>query len=268
MKKEEIQVCVMRVGGTNCDLETQRVFHEFGVSCQILHMNELIKNKNLLDFHLLVIPGGFSYGDYVRAGAIWSRKIETFLGDDLKAFVKKERPILGICNGFQILVELGLLPGFFDMRKPQVALSKNISAKYECRWVYVSNEGKNKCVFTSKAPKILQIPVAHSEGQFLFPKREEKKLLNRLIENHQLILRYCNEKGKYANRAYPINPSGSFYDIAGICNSSGLIFGLMPHPERAFFGWQLPNWTSSGALQKYGSGYYIFESVIDHLTRF
>ena len=79
MKKEDIQVCVMRVGGTNCDLETQRVFHEFGVNCQILHMNELIKNKNLLDFHLLVIPGGFSYGDYVRAGAIWSRKIETFI---------------------------------------------------------------------------------------------------------------------------------------------------------------------------------------------
>lgn len=267
MKREEIKVCVMRVGGTNCDLETQRAFNHFGVTCDVLHMNELVKNKNLLDYHLLVFPGGFSYGDYVRAGAIWGRKIITFLGSDLKKFVREERPILGICNGFQILVEIGLLPGFHSVHKFQAALMMNLSAKYECRWIYVSNEGREKCIFASKAPKVMHIPVAHTEGQFIFMKSKEQKLLETLIDRQQLVLRYCDDKGNYANGLYPINPNGSFYDIAGICNSSGLIFGLMPHPERAFFGWQLPDWPGLRGISEYGDGYFIFESAVDYLIK-
>lgn len=268
MNKNEIKVCIMRVGGTNCDLETKRAFNDFGVNCEILHMNELVKNKNLLDYHLLVFPGGFSYGDYVRAGAIWGRRITTFLGSDLKKFVNEDRPILGICNGFQILVEIGLLPGFDDAHfSPQAALATNLSAKYECRWIYVSNEEKKKCVFTSKAPKVMYIPVAHAEGRFIFAKNEEKRLLKLLIDRRQLTLRYCDDEGNYANSIYPTNPNGALYDIAGICNPSGTIFGLMPHPERAFFGWQLPDWTVSKDPPKYGDGRFIFESVVEYLTK-
>ncbi len=268
MKKNDIKACIMRVGGTNCDLETQRALNNFGVNCEILHMNELVQNKNLLDYHLLIFPGGFSYGDYVRAGAIWGRRLTTFLSSDLKEFVKEERPILGICNGFQILAEIGLLPKFLNMHQsPQAALTTNLSAKYECRWIHVSNEEKSKCIFTSKAPKVMHIPVAHAEGRFIFAKEEEAKLLRHLTDRKQLVLRYCDKKGNYANGVYPINPNGALYDIAGICDPSGIIFGLMPHPERAFFGWQLPDWTDSKEPPEYGDGKFIFESVIEYLTR-
>ena len=269
MKVEDLRVCVMRVGGTNCDLETQRAFQEFGCRAEILHLNDLVKRKNLMEYQMLVIPGGFSYGDYVRSGVIFARTISTRLYKEFKTFVEEGRPILGICNGFQVLVEEGLLPGFAGISTyPEATLAKNV-AGFQCRWVYLKQENNGKCVFTKgiQKGKILQIPVAHGEGRFLFPKEKEQELLDKLYENDMLVLRYCGKNGDYAKGNFPTNPNGSFHDIAGICNKEGTIFGLMPHPERAVYSWQQPDWTTEKQMETYGDGKLIFESVIHHLTK-
>jgi len=270
MKREEIKVCVLRVGGTNCDAETKRAFEELGVQAEILHINELVKRRKLLDYHVLVFPGGFAYGDYVRAGAIWAKWILAKMGKELKAFIDENRPILGICNGFQVFVEAGLLPGFEGMSPyPEAALATNFPPGYNCRWVYLKHENDGKCIFTWKIPKgkVLRIPVSHSEGRFMFAKEKEKQLLERLYENDQLVFRFCNKDGEYAEGRFPINPNSSFHDIAGICNPEGTIFGLMPHPERAFYWWQQPDWTKQTQMPEYGDGKLIFESLIDYVTK-
>ncbi len=270
MKRKEIKVCVLRVGGTNCDAETARTFRELGVQAEVLHAREVVQHRNLLKYDVLVLPGGFSYGDYVRAGAIWAKWLLSKLGKELKAFVYENRSILGICNGFQVLVEAGFLPGFDGAtRYPEAALAMNVPPGYNCRWIHLKHENNGKCIFTRGIPKgnVLHLPVAHSEGRFIFAKEKQTKFLDRLYKNDQLVFRYCNEDGDYAEGKFPINPNGSFYDIAGICNSDGTIFGLMPHPERAFHAWQQPDWTKKEHLSASGDGKQIFECIIEYLTK-
>ncbi|MEM4703488.1 MAG: phosphoribosylformylglycinamidine synthase subunit PurQ [Candidatus Bathyarchaeia archaeon] len=270
MKREEIKICILRVGGTNCDAETKRAFAELNVQSEILHANEVAKRQSLLEYAALVFPGGFSYGDYVRAGAIWAKWILAKLGKELETFVEENRPILGICNGFQVLVEAGLLPGFEGPSKyPTATLATNVPPGYNCRWIYLKNTGKGKCVFTSNIPKgkVLRMPVAHSEGRFMFAKKEEKRLLEKLYDNDQLVFRYCSKEGEYAEGKYPANPNGSFHDIAGICNADGTVFGLMPHPERAFYWWQQPDWTRQKWMQEFGDGKLVFEGLIEYLMK-
>jgi len=270
MRLEEIKICVLRVGGTNCDMETQRSLQSFKVQTEILHVNEIVKHRNLLEFDALVIPGGFSYGDYVRAGVIWAKWLVAKLGKDLKRFVDEKRPMFGICNGFQVFVEAGLIPGFEGISVyPEAALTTNVPPGYHCRWIYVKHENNGNCLFTRKVHKggTLRMPVAHSEGRFIFSKEREKKILQRLYENDQVVFRYCNERGEGAEGRYPVNPNGAFHDIAGICNPEGTIFGLMPHPERAFYWWQQPDWTSQNRLLPYGDGKIIFESLIEYLVK-
>jgi len=231
-------------------------------------VNELIKNRNLMDFQILVIPGGFSFGDYVRAGVILARLLSAKLDKEIRDFVEDNRAILGICNGFQVLVEYGLLPGFEGISEyPEATLTTNIPQGYNCRWIHIKQENKNKCKFTNNIQfgKILNLPIAHSEGRFLFPKEKEEQLIEKLYENDMIVLRYCDEKGELAEKEYPINPNGSLEDIAGICNKEGNIFGLMPHPERAFYWWQKPNWTKNKQISEYGDGKLIFENIIDNL---
>jgi phosphoribosylformylglycinamidine synthase len=270
MKREDIKVCVMRVGGTNCDAETQRAFQELGVQAETVHVNELIKRRNLLDYDVLVFPGGFSFGDYVRAGVIFARKLSAKLGKEIDTFVDEGRPILGICNGFQILVEYGLLPGFDGTSSyPQATLTTNEPAGFKCQWVYLKQENRGKCAFTNKisAGKVIRLPIAHGEGRWLFPKEKEQAMLKRLVDEDMLVFRYCTKDGEAADGKYPENPNGSFYDIAGVCNREGNIFGLMPHPERAMYWWQQPDWTRQQSNLKYGDGKLIFQSIIDKLTK-
>jgi phosphoribosylformylglycinamidine synthase len=219
---------------------------------------------------MLVFPGGFSYGDYVRAGVIWAKSIAAKLSAELKKFVAEERPVLGICNGFQVLVEAGLLPAFDGTSEyPEAVLAPNIPPGYNCRWIHLKHENSGKCIFTRRIPKgkVLRIPVAHSEGRFLFPKEKETEYLEKLYSSDQLVFRYCNADGTYAEGIYPANPNSALHDIAGICNPSGTIFGLMPHPERAYYGWQQPDWTRKEFLPEYGDGKLVLESVIDFLTK-
>jgi len=271
MRREEIKVCVMRVGGTNCDAETQRAFQELGVQAEVLHVNELIKRSNLLDYNVLVFPGGFSFGDYVRSGVIFARSLSAKLGKEIETFVDEGRPILGICNGFQILVEYGLLPGFEGTSAyPEATLTTNVPQGFKCQWICLKNENKGKCAFTSKIPagRVLRMPIAHGEGRFLFPVEKEQQMLQKLIDNDMMVFRYCDENGNVADGKYPTNPNGAFHDIAGICNREGTIFGLMPHPERAMYWWQQPDWTRQKQMEQYGDGKLVFESLIDHLTKF
>jgi phosphoribosylformylglycinamidine synthase len=270
LRREDIKVCILRVGGTNCDAETKRAFEDLGVQAQVVHLSRMIKDKNLLDYDLLVFPGGFSYGDYVRAGAIWAKAVVAKLGRELKKFVDQGKPVLGICNGFQVLVEAGLLPGFDENHEyPQAALATNEPIGYRCMWVHLKHENSGRCIFTQKIPKekVLKIPIAHAEGRFMFPKDKEKEYLQRLYENDQLVFRYSDEKGRYADGEFPTNPNGAFHDIAGICSSDSTIMGLMPHPERAYYGWQLPDWTRKPEIPEYGDGRLIFESAVEYLTR-
>ncbi len=260
---------VLRIEGTNNEWETYSAIKDIGLQAELLHLNELSSGKRALsEFDCLLIPGGFSSGDYVRAGAIFAARIKAELRRDLKKFVESGKPVGGICNGFQVLVEIGLLPGFDGMsEKPEAVLGINDSARFECRPTLLKSESK-KCVFTSNMRKgtIMYAPSAHAEGKLAFPKEKEKKCIERLIENDQIVFRYVDEKGEYAG--YPYNPNGTKYNIAAICNPEGNVFGIMPHPERAFSKYQHADWTREDC--KYnegenGSGRAVFESLADYV---
>jgi phosphoribosylformylglycinamidine synthase len=264
----------MRVCGTNCDEETRQAFNALGVKADIIHVRKIIKRRSLLEYQGLVFPGGFAYGDYVRAGAIWADLLRDELGDLLAQFVKARLPILGICNGFQVLVETGLLPGFSTSgMEPEVALAGNTPTGFRCTWttgedyLYLRHENAGKCIFTRGVPRgrLLRMPIAHAEGRLLFPRGRENEYFKKLTENDQIVFRFARFDGTPADGCFPHNPNGSVWDIAALCNSSGTVMGLMPHPERAFFGYQLPDWTERARLPKYGDGKLIFESMIDYI---
>ena len=269
MRVEEVRVCIARVGGTNCDLETRLAFEDLGARVDVVHMSRLVR-RGFSDYHILVFPGGFSYGDHIRAGAVWAKELLAKVMGELRGFLEEGKPILGVCNGFQVLVEAGLLPGFEGISPyPEAALATNNSNVYECRWVYLKHENRGNCVFTRKLDHgaLVRMPVAHAEGKLVFPSGKAEKVLERLYENDQLVFRYAKPDGAYAEGEYPYNPNGSFHDIAGICNPWGNVFGLMPHPERAYYGWQLPDWTRLREPPEYGDGRLIFESAVEYVAR-
>jgi phosphoribosylformylglycinamidine synthase len=216
-----------------------------------------------------MIPGGFSAGDYIRAGAIFAARIKSKLQQKLKEFITEEYPILGICNGFQVLIELGLLPGLNDTisPSPEACLYLNDSNRFECRPTLLKHENNGKCIFTTKINKndIRLIPSAHSEGKLLFLIDKQKEYLKKLEQNDQIVFRYVDNHGNYTG--YPWNPNGSLSNIAGICNNQGTVFGMMPHPERSFYTYQHSNWTQKGLRNQKGDGQAIFESVLHYISK-
>ena len=254
----------MRVGGSNRDYDAARCLEDQGVNVETLHLNDILRRRNLSSYDGLVFPGGFAYGDYVRAGAIWSAKIQAFLIQDLKMFVEQRKPILGICNGFQVLVETGLLPDETFSKPPQAALASNTSGKFECRWVTLKKNPNSNCTFTKELADVVRFPVAHGEGRFV---AQDKSILDDLSKNNQIALQYASPDGTAAKQKYPDNPNGSVNDIAGVCNKSGTVFGLMPHPENAYFGFEGPNWTLERVLQPYGDGLGIFRSMVSYIEQ-
>lgn len=258
MELEKAQACVLRVGGTNCDIEVKVALEELGLKTDILHMNQL---RSLEKYQMLVFPGGFSYGDYVRAGAIWGKETLARFGAEMRSFIEEGKLVLGICNGFQVLVESGILPGNGAGGVPTAALANNKSAKYECRWIRLRVE-RSASPFTRhlKEGTTLRIPIGHGEGRFLLP---DDGALDALLAGRQVAFRYSLPDGKPAGGQYPDNPNGSVFDIAGVCNKAGNVLGMMPHPERAFFGWQQPS--SKRQAEAYGDGREIFWGAVNHI---
>ncbi|MFA5059579.1 MAG: phosphoribosylformylglycinamidine synthase I [Candidatus Omnitrophota bacterium] len=254
------KVLILRSAGTNCDQETGFAFKSVGADVEFVHINKLSSgDRSLNDYHILALPGGFSYGDDIAAGRIFANELRLKLGDDLRRFISDGKLIIGICNGFQILVKAGLLPGESNF-KQTATLMLNTSAKFEDRWVCLKPEGKS--VWTKGMNGVIELPVAHGEGKFIV---QNDSLLKTLKKNHQIIFRYCDESGKKPK--YPQNPNGSLEDIAGITDITGRILGLMPHPERHFFVTQHPNWTREKRKSKFGDGAQIFQNGVDYVKK-
>lgn len=236
------KVCVLRTAGTNCDKETAAAFSLAGAACELLHINSLVSERRALnDFHILALPGGFSYGDDIASGKIFANELRFKLADSLREFIRSGKLIIGICNGFQVLVKSGLLPGTAQF-KQNTSLIINDSGKFEDRWVYLRTYSlkhrTQKCVWTRNLPEIIYLPVAHGEGKFI---ALDKTILNKLKKNKQIVFQYCDSQGEFSG--YPDNPNGSAENIAGICDETGRVFGLMPHPERHVLAAQHPRWT-------------------------
>jgi phosphoribosylformylglycinamidine synthase I len=255
--------------GINCDRETEFAFGLAGGRAKRVHVNDLIdRHEKLSDYQILAVPGGFSYGDDIASGRVLANKLRTNLGDDVQDFVSSEKLIIGICNGFQVLVKSGLLPGLDNNYTSQTAtLTFNTSGRYEDRWVHLSSAG-NRCVFTEGISR-LYLPVAHGEGRFTDGKNGGG-ILERLKSNSQIALVYCREDGSHAGGEFPWNPNGSEMDIAGICDPTGRVFGLMPHPERFLHLTHHPLWTrlkedaarKAASLPEEGDGLQIFRNAV------
>ena len=276
MKLADIHIGVIRIEGTNCEQESLDAFKRLGTAPEFVHLKQLLgidctkeEKRDLFAYQCLMIPGGFSAGDYIRAGAIFAARMKSQLQQPLKQFVEQGYPVLGVCNGFQVLTELGLLPGFDETIRnvPDACLYLNDSSRFECRPTLLKHENKGTCVFTRKIPKesIRLIPSAHAEGKLLFPQEKQEAYIKRLQDNDQIVFRYVDPDGKYAG--YPWNPNGSPWNIAGICNPAGTVFGMMPHPERSFYVHQQPTWTRTGLKDEIGDGRAVFESVVDYISK-
>ncbi|MBN1219872.1 MAG: phosphoribosylformylglycinamidine synthase subunit PurL [Anaerolineae bacterium] len=239
------RVFILHANGVNRDREAALACQLAGADPEIVHINQLLAGeRRLLDYHMLVVPGGFSYGDDLGAGVLWALDLRHRLGDDVTRFVASGRPVLGICNGFQVLVKSGLLPG---LPLPEgenqgescraVTLTFNHSGHFECRWVYLQPNPHSPNIFTDGLTEPIYCPVAHGEGRLAVTNNE---VLVTLQTNHLNALTYVNADGSLAN--YPLNPNGSAAGIAGLCNPAGNVLGLMPHPEDHIFPWQRPRW--------------------------
>lgn len=259
------KVLILRTAGTNCDQETAFAFKSCGAQVYLRHMNELMRGKvDFKDCHILVLPGGFSYGDDIESGRILANELRLKWGDSLREFINEGKLMMGICNGFQVMVKAGILPGSLkDKNQPfkqMATLVNNDSGRFEDRWIHLKACGKS--VWTEGLPKVIYLPVAHGEGKFV---PEDKVILDELRQNNQIAFRYAAADGK--NPQYPENPNGSVNDIAGITDSTGRVLGLMPHPERNFLFIQHPQWTRFEKKGKWGDGAKIFDNGVKYVKK-
>jgi phosphoribosylformylglycinamidine synthase I len=248
------KVLVLRAPGANCDLEAQFAFEQAGAVAERLHINRLRDQPKLLhQYQVLVVPGGFTYGDDVAAGKILANQLSVFLGEQLRIFRDQEKLILGICNGFQAILKAGLLMPP-DEDGPHATLAHNASGKFEDRWVHL-HARPGKCPFLKDIER-LYLPVAHGEGNFIC---RAAWILNGFEQSGQVVLQYTDADGKPG--PYPANPNGSQGDVAGICDTTGRVLGLMPHPERHVLPTQHPQWTRRG-LAAEGDGLQLFKNAV------
>jgi len=259
------RVLVLRAAGINCDVETAFAFELHGARATRVHVNELLAGRTqLADFDLLAIPGGFSYGDDIAGGKVLAVELLYHLKDELLALVERGGLVLGICNGCQVLVKTGLLPGISaPIGIQEVTLTDNVSNKYEDRWIHLASVS-DRNVFL-KAGERLALPMANGEGRYV-PLDEATH--RRVVEGGHVAFRYVTAEG--GRPGYPENPSGSIDDVAGLVDQSGRVLGLMPHPERALFGLHHPDWTgrTSSAHEAgpdEGDGARLFRNAVEHL---
>lgn len=264
------RVLILHATGTNRDREAAQTCELAGGVPEIVHVNQLRDGlRHLRDYQMLVLPGGFSYGDALGGGRLWAVDLRHVLWQELQEFIQAGKPVLGICNGFQALVKAGWLPGLSlptststqsnpDGGREQqlVTLTYNASGRFECRWVWLEPNPDSPCIFTRGLRKRIYCPVAHGEGRFV---PRDEAVLEAMRAGGQIALTYVAPDGGQA--AYPYNPNGSVADVAGICNAQGTVFGLMPHPEDHIVPWQHPRWTRG---EHDGLGLALFENGIKY----
>jgi phosphoribosylformylglycinamidine synthase len=267
----EVRAMVLTGYGLNCDYETAYTFKLAGAIASRVHINSLIDGTVRLDnFQIMVFIGGFSWGDDHGAGVIQALRLKTRIGDQLLEFVARGNLVLGICNGFQCLVNLGLLPGINNnYRQRSVALAVNDCGKFRDQWVTLKINPASSCIFT-RGIKTAELPVRHGEGKFF----SDDATLEKLKKNNQIVMQYAMPGGEIAAGRFPFNPNGSLADIAGICDTSGRVFGLMPHPEAFNHRTNHPDWTRRkeaakrrGASEPDGPtvGVKIFQNAVDFM---
>jgi phosphoribosylformylglycinamidine synthase len=273
---EQVKALVLTGYGLNCDYETDHCMKIAGADSERVHINELIKGEEigkvtkLQDYQIIAFDGGFSWADDHGAGIVLGARLRYNIGEQLEQFIKDGKLIIGICNGFQALVNLGLLPGFEgDYHSRDVALTFNDIGNFRDMWVTLQKNPQTNCVFT-KGIELIDLPIRHGEGKFY----GDQNIIKKLQENHQIVFQYARQNGALADGEYPYNPNGSLLDIAGICDSTGRIFGLMPHPEAYNHYTNHPQWprrvqelkgNGKKIENEEGDGVRIFRNAVDYV---
>lgn len=271
-----VRALVLTGYGLNCDYETDHALKLAGAESNRIHVNELIQNGNreseslLENYHILVVGGGFSWADDHGAGVILSSKMKFNLGEQIEQFIHHGKLIIGICNGFQALVNFGLFPGYNgNYQERTFAITHNDSGNFIDTWVRLKVNARSPSIFT-KGIDYIDLPVRHGEGKFYAPEKE----IRLLIENNQVVMQYANEHGDVADGRWPMNPNGSLMDIAGICDPTGRVFGLMPHPEAFNHVTNHPDWTRNRETfhrqgkrfeNHEGDGVKIFRNAVEYI---
>jgi phosphoribosylformylglycinamidine synthase I len=262
-----VRVLVLRAPGINRDQDAATACQLAGGRPERVHVNRVATGEaRLADYAMLIIPGGFSYGDHLGAGRLLAVDLAHRLGEQLQRFVADGRPVIGICNGFQVLVKAGVLPGTLDegppatdgAGEPAVTLTDNSSQRFECRWVRLAADPASRCRLTRGMERTIEVPVAHGEGRIA---ARDPAAIERLRARGLVALRYVGEAQGAAG--YPANPNGSLDDIAGLTNEQGNVLGLMPHPENAVLPQQHPRWTREPARTE-GDGLLIFRNAVQY----
>lgn len=262
---QNVKTIVLRAAGINCDVETQNALKLAGAAADRIHINRIIEDVSILDdYQILVFPGGFSYGDDVAAGKILANQVVHHLADCLHKFIADGKLVLGICNGFQVLVKTGILPGIEATSRPSlkeknVSIIDNDCGKFEDRWVYLQ-PGTDKCVFVDPSRRIY-LPIAHGEGKVA---TTDTAVLETMKQNDRIAFRYVDAEGNFG--PFPINPNGSTDSIAGLTDSTGRVLGLMPHPERFVYPTQHPRWTRMENQNK-PDGITIFNNAVKYVQQ-
>jgi phosphoribosylformylglycinamidine synthase len=264
-RREAVRVLVITGLGLNCEAETAEGFRLAGATPERVHLLDVLDGRaprGLADYQVLALIGGFAFGDHLGAGSVFANKIRFRLYDRLLEFIERGGLALGICNGFQTMARLGMLPGFDgDYRTPLATLAPNDRLGYRNAWVRIAFDPGSPCLWT-RGLSVIDVPTRHGEGKFLAASPE---VLSKLEANRQIAARYVGPDGEPA-REWPWNPNGSPGAVAGVCDPSGRLFGLMPHPDAFLYGFQHPLWTRrrlAGAVLDEGDGIAIFRNGVD-----
>jgi phosphoribosylformylglycinamidine synthase subunit PurQ / glutaminase len=251
---------VVRAPGTNCHEETAFAFESAGAVVEIRRLGEVLEGPAILEKpQIFCVPGGFSYGDDLGAGRIFASKLSGPLGDRLKAFRDRGGLILGVCNGFQVLLQTGLLIEPSPDGTPRATLTQNAKGRFEDRWVHLKLT-PGRCVFIDEV-QVITLPVAHGEGNFIV---ESASLIDDLEAQHRIACRYVDADGRPGD--YPVNPNGSTAGVAGVCDETGRVFALMPHPERHISPYQHPHWTRRENQPEHGDGFVFFRNAVRYFA--
>ena len=249
-------VLVLRAPGINCERETFHAFELAGAAPEFVHIKRLLREpERLQECSILAIPGGFAYGDDIAAGRVLAQEMRRGLGEQMTAFIDRGGLTIGICNGFQVLARMGLLPRTGGEMREEIALTFNLSNHYECRWVTLRSQA-NRCVFLEEG-LILRCPAAHGEGRLIV---KEESFARLLMDEGYCAFVYSDAQGRPTAR-YPDNPNGSPLGIAGLTDRTGRVLGLMPHPDRAYLPHHMPDWRRTG-LQEEGEGMVVFRNMV------